>query len=168
MFRLLGLAFGSVLFMAVIALALGSRSHQPPASAAKAAVGKKHAGGLSDDFELTRDASGRFHLDAEINGEQARFLLDTGADGVALTLEDAERLGVPVDADNLQPIAQTASGVGYGAAVRIDRITIAGQEFRDVDALVIEGLTVNLLGRSLIARLGTLEMKGERMVIRRS
>ena len=64
MFRLLGLAFGSVLFMAVIALALGSRSHQPPTSAAKAAVGKKHAGGLSDDFELTRDASGRFHLDA--------------------------------------------------------------------------------------------------------
>ena len=168
MFRLLGLAFGSVLFMAVMALALGSRSHQPPASATKAAVGKKHPGGFSDDLELARDASGRFHLNAEINGEQVRFLLDTGADVVALTLADAERLGVQVDRDNLQPVAQTASGVGYGAAVRIERITIAGQEFHDVDALVIEGLAVNLLGRSLIARLGRLEIQGDRMVLRRS
>ena len=168
MIRLLGLAFGSVLLMAVIALGLGSRSNQPKISAQQAAVGKKHPGGLGDDLELARDASGRFHLNAEINGEQARFLLDTGADIVALTLADAERLGIEVDPDNLQPIAQTASGVGYGAAVRIDRITIAGQEFHDVDALVIEGLPVNLLGRSLIARLGTLEMQGARMVIRRS
>lgn len=168
MFRLLGLAFGSVVLMAVIALGLVSRTNQTELSTPKAAAGKSHAGGLSDDLELARDASGRFHIDAQINGEDTRFLLDTGADVVALTLADAERLGVPVDAGNLQPVAQTASGVGYGAAVRIDRITIAGQEFRDVDALVIEGLTVNLLGRSLIARLGTLEMQGERMVLRRS
>ncbi len=168
MIRLLGLAFGSVLLMAVIALGLSGKSDPPPAAAQKVAAGKSHAGGLSDDLELVRDASGRFHIDAEINGEDTRFLLDTGADIVALTLDDAERLGVQVDTDNLQPVAQTASGVGYGAAVRIDRITIAGQEFRDVDALVIEGLPVNLLGRSLIARLGTLVMQGERMVIRRS
>ncbi len=168
MIRLLGLAFGSVLLMAVIALGLGSQSAQPPASAAKVPVAKKQSGGLGDDVELARDTSGRFHLDAVINGEDTRFLLDTGADVVALTLADAERLGVPVDAENLLPVAQTASGVGYGAAVRIDRITIAGQEFHDVDALVIEGLHVNLLGRSLIARLGTLEMQGGRMVLRRS
>lgn len=168
MFRLLALAFGSVVLMAVIALGLSSQSAPPLAKAPKAVAGASLARGLGEDLELASDASGRFHLDAQVNGEDVRFLLDTGADMVALTLADAERLGVVVDPDNLQPIAQTASGVGYGAAVRIDHITIAGQDFQDIDAMVIEGLPVNLLGRSLIARLGALEIHGKRMVIRRS
>lgn len=168
MFRLLGLAFGAVVLMAVIALGLAGRSPQSSAGTAKAATGTSQAQGQGDDLELVRDAAGRFHLDAEVNGGEARFLLDTGADIVALTLEDAARLGVEVDPESFQPVAQTASGVGYGALVRLDRVIVAGQEFRDVDAVVIEGLGVNLLGRSLIARLGTLEMQGERMVLRRS
>ena len=167
MYRLLSLAFGSVLLMAVIALGFSSQSAPQQAKAPQIATGKSQAGGPGDDLELASDAAGRFHLDAQVNGEDARFLLETGAYMVALTLADAERLGVPVDPDNLQPIAQTASGVGYGAAVKIDRITIAGQEFNDIDAMVIEGLGVNLLGRSLIARLGSLEIHGKRMVIRR-
>lgn len=167
MFRLLGLAFGAVFLMAMAALGLSRQPDgQPAATPVRATQSKIQRSGA--DLELTRDASGRFHLDAEINGEQTRFLIDTGADTVALTLEDAARLGVTVDAENLQPVAQTASGVGYGVAVRIERISIAGQEFRDVDALVIEGLPVNLLGRSLMARLGTLEIEGDRMVLRRS
>lgn len=166
MLRLFGLAFGSVVLMAVIAMGLAGKSPEPADPKPQAAASAGHAQG--DELELVRDGAGRFHLDAEVNGSQARFLLDTGADIVALTLEDAERLGVEVDADNLQPVAQTASGVGYGALVKIDRVTVAGQEFRDVDAVVIEGLGMNLLGRSLIARLGTLEMQGERMVLRRS
>ena len=167
MYRLLGLSLGSIVLMAVVALLFGGMSNGAKAPEKPAATAAQ-ARPSGDDIELDRDESGRFHLAAVVNGEDASFLLDTGADTVALTMADAERLGIPVDSDNLQPVVQTASGVGNGAAVRIDRLTIGGQDLRDVDAMVIEGLGVNLLGRSVISKLGTLEMQGDRMVLKRS
>ena len=166
MYRLLGLSFGSVVLMAVLAALFGGMA--PANKPVDQAAAPAEAKGSGDDIELARDDAGRFHLAAEVNGVDASFLLDTGADTVALTMADAERLGIPVDPDNLQPVVQTASGVGNGAAVRIDRLTIGGQDFRDIDAMVIEGLGVNLLGRSVISKLGTLEMQGDRMVLKRS
>lgn len=167
MYRLLGLSFGSIVLMAIVALLFGGMSGGPKASAEATEVAAK-ARPAGDDIELTRDDSGRFHLAAQVNGEDASFLLDTGADTVALTMAEAERLGIQVDSADLQPVVQTASGVGNGAAVKIDRLTIGDQDLRDVDAMVIEGLGVNLLGRSVISKLGTIEMKGERMVLKRS
>jgi aspartyl protease family protein len=165
--RLLGLSFGSIVVMAIVALMFGGMSNGASAPDVPhfAAASRKSGG---DDIELVRDPSGRFHLAAVVNGEDASFLLDTGADTVALTMADAERLGIPVDPNNLQPVVETASGVGNGAAVKIERLTIGGQDFRDVDAMVIEGLGVNLLGRSLISKLGTLEMQGNRMVLKQN
>jgi len=61
---------------------------------------------------------------------------------------------------------QTASGVGYGAPVTIDSLEVGGQEFRGVPAVVVEGLTVNLLGQSVLRQLGKVELSGDRMVIR--
>jgi aspartyl protease family protein len=165
--RLLGLSFGSIVVMAIVALMFGGMSNGASApDVPQFAAASRKSGG--DDIELVRDPSGRFHLAAVVNGEDASFLLDTGADTVALTMADAERLGIPVDPNNLQPVVETASGVGNGAAVKIERLTIGGQDFRDVDAMVIEGLGVNLLGRPLISKLGTLEMQGNRMVLKQN
>ena len=116
--------------------------------------------------ELQRDGSGQFRLTARVNGEDTRFLVDTGADIVALTVEDAERLGVQVDPGSFQPLMRTASGTGRGAIVQLRSIEVAGHEFRNVDAVVMEGLGVNLLGQSVLRRFGSLELSGDRMVIR--
>jgi aspartyl protease family protein len=121
----------------------------------------------SGDFEIPRDSSGRFHLTADVNGEQAPFLLDTGADIVALTVNDAERLGIPFNRDDFHPVAETASGTGMGTTVRIETMTVADQEFRDVRALVIDGLKTNLIGQSLLRKLGSIELHSDRLIVRR-
>lgn len=122
--------------------------------------------GFSDDgIVIERDASGQFHLLAEVNGEDTQFLVDTGADIVALTVADAERLGLDILPDDFEPIMQTASGVGYAARVELDRIGLGNEEFRNVDAVVVKGLGVNLLGQSVLRRLGKVELQGDRMVI---
>ena len=38
-------------------------------------------------------------------------------------------------------------------------------EVRNVDAVVVEGLPTNLLGQSVLRRLGKVELSGDRMVI---
>lgn len=122
-------------------------------------------GGEGGETVIERDSTGQFHVDADVGGTEVKFLVDTGADVVALTTEDAERAGIAVDPDSFQPIMQTASGTGYGAAVRIERMTVAGRDLDDVQAVVVRDLPVSLLGQSALARIGRVTLDGDRLVI---
>ena len=125
------------------------------------------ASGFEDAMVLQRDRSGQFHIEAQVDGQGAEFLVDTGADIVALTVDEAGRLGYPVDPADFVPMMQTASGTGNGTMVHIDRMEVAGTEFHDIDAVVLDGLPVNLLGQTILAKLGQVSLEGDRMVIRR-
>ena len=116
---------------------------------------------------LDRDGRGQFHLSADVDGQPVEFLVDTGADIVALTVEEAERLGLEIDPEGFAPVGQTASGVGNGQVVSLDRLEVAGNEFRDVDAVVMAGLSTNLLGQSILRQLGGVTLEGDQMVIHR-
>lgn len=137
------------------------------AEAVRAATGAKAPQGAftAEGLVLDRDASGQFHLDAAVNGTSTRFLVDTGADSVALTVADAERAGIKVDPDTFQPILQTASGQGWGTLVELERIEVGRTELRNVGAVVVKDLGVSLLGQSVLARMGKVELKGDRMVL---
>ena len=143
------------------------------AGAAVAMVGSTGPGAVSgtvvgdDAMVLQRDGSGQFHLTAQVDGQDTSFLVDTGADVVALTIDEAGRLGYPVDPEKFVPMMQTASGTGNGTVVHLDRLEVAGAEFHDIDAVVMDGLTVNLLGQSILSQLGQVSLEGDRMVIRR-
>lgn len=114
---------------------------------------------------LDRDAGGKFHIDAMVNNQSVRMLVDTGADVMALSEADAAAIGVAPDPSSFRPIAQTASGVGYAARVRIDRLEVAGHDLGAVDAVVMRGLDTSLLGQSVLRRLGPLTVSGDRMFI---
>jgi aspartyl protease family protein len=115
---------------------------------------------------LERDGSGQFHLNVRINGRDAAFLVDTGADLVAIGEAEASQMGITVTPDQFRPIMRTASGTGYGVLVRIDRLEVAGRELHDVSAVVMQGLATNLLGQSALKQLGKVELQGDRMVIK--
>jgi len=136
-----------------------------PAAAPSARLTGSSAHFAGDDLVLDRDRSGQFHMDAAVNGNQTKFLVDTGADTVALTVSDAEAAGIPVNPDAFVPMVQTASGQGYGTVVMLDRLEIGDTELRNVGAVVIKDLGVSLLGQSVLARMGRVELKGDRMVI---
>lgn len=115
---------------------------------------------------LGRNGSGQFTLRAAVNGSEVDFLVDTGADLVALTETEAEALGLMLSPEDFQPTMQTASGVGYGAPVTLDQIEVAGQTLEDVEAVVVRDLATNLLGQTVLRRLGSVELKGDKMVIK--
>ncbi|WP_068071112.1 retropepsin-like aspartic protease family protein [Novosphingobium lentum] len=186
--RLLSLALATIAVMALLAYAIGagrtgSSGPADAASAEAASARPSHqahnpwsrdtarssdtapGSAPGEALMIARDGGGQFHVDGEINGGDARFVVDTGADTVALTVADAERLGIAVSDEDFQPIVRSASGAGYGARVRLERLGIGGQELDDVPAVVVRGLSVNLLGQSALRRLGKVELRGDRMVI---
>lgn len=151
--------------MLLIAQAIMPKADEP-AAAAPAEAGKSASGHGSSALVLRRDSSGQFHVTAAVEGQDTRFLVDTGADLVALTVDEADRLGLMVDEADFQPMMRTASGVGNGAPIEIESLEIAGRELNNVPAVVVEGLEVNLLGQSVLREMGKVELSGDRMVIR--
>lgn len=165
MLRLLAIALSATFLMALIAVF--APTPDAPAGAAPrvaAAADSDDAGGAFVTV-IQRDSSGQFHATALVNGQDTRFLIDTGAAMVALTEEDAEALGLNVDPDSFVPMLQTASGPGYGARVMLDTLALGETELRGVPAVVVRGLGVNLLGQTVLGKLDKVELQGDRMVI---
>jgi len=169
MARLLSIALVAIGLMSLLAVAFGVGASKGDAGGGEVMTEASSAPSSHEAqaLLLKRDGSGQFHLNATANGSDVTFLVDTGADMVALTEAEAENLGLMLNDNDFQPMAQTASGVGYGAAVTLDELVVAGQEFRDVDAVVMRGLSTNLLGQTVLARFGKVELKGDSMVIHR-
>lgn len=140
------------------------RPPQPAPSSAPAAPMAMQVGNGFASRELTRSPDGHFYADAQVNGAQVRFLVDTGASFVALTRSDAQRAGIALGSKRA-----TVMGVGGPievAPVTIDRIAIGPLAATAVDGAVAEDLTISLLGQSFLAQVGTVEIRGDRMVLR--
>jgi aspartyl protease family protein len=169
--RLLALVLGFIVFSAIFAPRPGPSGDAPEESAQTPVRTVEQTsvpvGGtrLSDAMVLRRDSSGQFHLSARVNGLDTRFLVDTGADVVALTVDDAAAIGINPAESEFQPIMRTASGVGYGAPVMLERVEIGESEFGNVEGVVVRGLGTSLLGQSVLRRLGKVELQGDRMVL---
>jgi aspartyl protease family protein len=117
------------------------------------------------DTVLEREASGHFFAIAEVNGEPVRFLVDTGATTVALSMADAERIGLSVDPTQFQVAARGASGDVRGQEVTLDRVELDGKRAHTLRAIVMEGAEMSLLGQNFLRDLAV-EIKGDRMTLR--
>jgi aspartyl protease family protein len=108
---------------------------------------------------LTPDRNGHFITSGSINGASMRFLVDTGATMVSMSVEDARRAGVNYLAGE-RGYSQTANGVTSIYKVKLSQVTLGDITLRDVDGVVHENsaLPVVLLGMSF---LGKLEMRRE-------
>lgn len=115
---------------------------------------------------LTRQANGHFYARALVNGQSVDFIVDTGATAVALTEADARRIGIPLDPANYAIIGSGASGAVRGQPVILDSVSLDGKRVEQVQGAVLEGSEISLLGQAFLARMGNIEIAGERMIIR--
>ena len=123
--------------------------------------------GFTREVRLKSDGRGHFMLDAAVNDRAATFMADTGAMLVALTYEDAERMGLSPRSLDFSARVQTANGVARVAPVTLDRVRVDDITVRDVPAVVAErgALATNLLGMSFLGRLKSVQMQGGELVL---
>jgi aspartyl protease family protein len=116
--------------------------------------------------EIAKSEDGHYWAEGDVNGTRVRFLVDTGATAVALTAEDAERLGFDPAHLNFAYNISTANGQQRAAQVRLASLSVAGARVDDVDALVIEkGLPSSLLGMSYLGRLSKFEATRSSLIL---
>jgi aspartyl protease family protein len=118
-----------------------------------------------DKITLNRAVDGHFYADLDVNYGKVRFLVDTGASMVALTGDDAQKLGLTWNDVELETIARGASGDVRGKLVMIDKMQIGNFQANNVRAAIIpQGLDVSLLGQSFLARVGSVNIQNDKMV----
>ena len=114
---------------------------------------------------LDRNSDGHFYADAQINGTSIHFLVDTGATGIALTHDDAQRAGVPMSGSSM-PIGMGAGGALTGEIVALDRVSLGPKEVRDMRAAVIDGGDISLLGQSFLSQFASVSIENDKMMLR--
>jgi aspartyl protease family protein len=111
------------------------------------------------------DQRGHVTLDAAVNGASVRFVVDTGASLVALTVEDARAAGIGEGDLVFNRTMHTANGPVRVAPVMLREIRIEQFSVDDVLAVVIEKLDQSLLGMSFLKRLKSFEMRDGSLTI---
>ena len=116
---------------------------------------------------ITRADDGHFHLDAQANGADVRFLVDTGATTTALTLDDARRAGIAVDSLGFNRPVQTANGIAYYASATLDNLEIGPYHIATVPVAIMPAgsMDTSLLGMSTIDRFSSWHVEGDKMVL---
>ncbi|WP_018147910.1 retropepsin-like aspartic protease family protein [Henriciella marina] len=95
------------------------------------------------------------------------FMVDTGASTVALTQDDAQKMGLRPRSLTYDIQIRTAGGITYGADVMIESIRIGEVEVRDVRGVVMQDvLTQSLLGMSFLRELYSYEFRSDRLIIK--
>ena len=152
------------LFFIAVGLVVGlawpsSRTAAPVASAVSSS-----ADDAPRETVLERSEGGHFYAHVEVNGELVRFLVDTGASGVALTEADAERIGLDFDRGAYEQVGVGASGPVRGKFVTLDKVSLDGKAARNVEGAILEGSDMSLLGQNYLGRF-SVEMRGDTMRI---
>jgi aspartyl protease family protein len=121
-----------------------------------------------DVVTIAADRRGHFYLDPTLDGRPIRMVVDTGASVVALTYEDAERLGVRLSQQDFTLKMSTANGLVEGAPYRIGEVRIGELAVPDVEAIVLPRgrLEVSLLGMSFLKRLSGFDISQGRLNLR--
>ena len=122
----------------------------------------------SGEVVAARKTDGSFLIKGSVNGHEARFIFDTGASTVVLRAENAAALGFKPDALNYSIPVSTANGTALAAPIIIESLSVGSITEKNIPALIARTgvLHANLLGMSFLERLGSYEVRGNRLILR--
>ncbi|MES2919502.1 MAG: TIGR02281 family clan AA aspartic protease [Pseudomonadota bacterium] len=110
--------------------------------------------GERPSVEVVLDGQGQFITSGMINGRVVQLLVDTGANSVSMTADDARRLGIDYRVDGEPARSFTAGGVVRAWVVRLKSVQVGPIVVTNVIATVREAPTHSpiLLGMSFLSQ----------------
>jgi aspartyl protease family protein len=113
---------------------------------------------------LKRNRMGHYNVTGTINGHTVEFMLDTGATDIAIPASVAEEIGLQ-RYGRLQ--FNTANGVAYGYATRLQQVRVGDIALQDLDASINSNMTddVVLLGMSFLKKI-EFTQRGDTLILR--
>ncbi len=116
---------------------------------------------------LRRSEDGHYHATAQVNGQDVRLMVDTGASLVVLSYDDAVRVGIDASALSYRFPVNTANGLTMTARVRLNRVQIGDVVMDGVTASVAKPgkMDGSLLGLSFLDRLSGYRFEKDLLVL---
>lgn len=116
---------------------------------------------------LPRASDGHYYLMLEINSQPIEFMVDTGASGVVLSQQDAQRIGIDPTTLVYLGSAQTANGTVRTARITLENVRLGDYRDDTLKAYVNDGeMGGALLGMDYLGRF-RIEISGDQMILRR-
>ena len=107
---------------------------------------------------------GHFWVEGEINGEEVKFLVDSGATMTTIDRETALRAGVAVSPARDQ-FVRTGNGIIRVARARADELQIGGITRNDIGVQVADNDDLNVLGMNFLSSLSRWSVEGRWLIL---
>jgi aspartyl protease family protein len=115
-------------------------------------LGGKQSEGGGRQIVLSAESGGHFFSSGTINGKTVRFMVDTGATNVAMSQEDADRIGLDYK-NGPRGMTRTANGVIPVYGTSLTSVRVGDVVVYNVDATIVPGqMSHVLLGNSFLTR----------------
>jgi aspartyl protease family protein len=125
-------------------------------------LGGKQSEGAGKQIVLTADGAGHFYTGGTINGKSVRFVVDTGATMIAISQDEADRIGLDYK-NGQRGMSRTANGIVPVYRTSLASVRIGDVQVYNVDASILPGqMSQVLLGNSFLTRF---QMKRENDVM---
>lgn len=89
--------------------------------------------------QIWPDSNGMYSVNGTINGKSIGFLVDTGANTIALNANDAQRIGIDYKTQGEKVMGETASGRSWVYLLTLDKVSVGQIKLSDVEAIVFDG-----------------------------
>lgn len=119
------------------------------------------------ELTISESDGGSYLVFGTVNDVQIRFLVDTGATDIVLSPSDARKAGIDTGALRYERPYATANGIGYGATVTVDRLTVGAITLSHVPVSVQQAeMGVSLLGMDFLRRLKSYAVQDRKLILR--
>jgi aspartyl protease family protein len=117
-------------------------------------------------IELKRQDDGHYWLQAEINGNPVRFMIDSGATITAVNAETAAEARIAVDSDGYPIIISTANGRVSAQRGVVQSMQIGPHKLVDHNVVVSESFgDTNVLGMNFLDSMKSWKVEGNVMTL---
>ena len=124
------------------------------------------AGPEGGEVRVRASLDGHFWVRALVNGQSVRFLVDTGASDVVLSVDTARRVGIDVSELRFNRPGIAANGPVQAAAARVDRFVVGPIVRERMPVSVLQGqIDINLLGMRFLRSLDGWRVEQDTLVL---
>lgn len=119
-----------------------------------------------DVIELRRQDDGHYWVQAEVNGNPVRFMIDSGATRTAMNAQTAADTGVDVDYNGYPMILDTANGRVSAKRGSVKKLEIGSYSVVDHKVVVSDSFgDTNVLGMNFLDSMKSWKVEGNMMVL---
>lgn len=117
-------------------------------------------------LRIKQSPDGHFWVDAKVNGETVRFLIDSGATTTSISTDTARRAGI-TPSPGVPTVVRTANGIVQVQRGRAEELKVGSIERENLAVHVSEAFgDMNVLGMNFLSSLSGWGVEGEWLILK--